>query len=218
MPLLVLPSLILYYFREKIPVTPKELPNPYIEAYKSTGLEYEFLGMKKEAMQMFYNGFSISRKILGKNKPITLELEKLYNKLVTTKLFTKREFQPGLRRIKNITPTRRTQTPDIIYTDRQLTDFISAPVNFENIIQSTTKARDTKINFRSETVSPTVRTGNLKKLSERVSITPKLPKKTKNHHFRSVLKNERLIPIPKKSKISLSAERLKKHVTSTNLL
>ena len=43
-PLLLPPALILYFFRDKIPHTPKELDNPYIEAYKKKKEEGKYNG------------------------------------------------------------------------------------------------------------------------------------------------------------------------------
>ena len=184
-------------------------------AYQGIGAEYEFLGMKKEAKEMYFNGFMINKSLPKKNHYLSIDLQNAYNRLKQD-TEERRSSPLSVRKHMKQYNFQRNHTPEIPKSDRLLTDFISAPVNFEELIKATIYSPLSKVKSNARSITPISRDLKTHKLVREICNTPTL-KRLKNS--KSIRKKslvlDKLIPVPKKSKLSLNTGRMK-NVTNRN--
>jgi tetratricopeptide (TPR) repeat protein len=172
--------------------------------YQSIGTEYEFLGMKKEAIGMIFNGFIISEKLFGKNYNLTTELEKSLTRLRRSKSSDRLLLPEKLiktRSDRRRSPNLRIRTPNDLVTDRQITDFISTPVDFEELIKANVNSPFSKIFKEGRSATPRIKT------SEHYP-TPKIPKIFKLPKTLKTLKNLKKDCKPQSTKKAKISEKL----------
>ena len=139
-----------------------------VVAYQNAGTQYEHLGMKKEALNMYNKGFSISKKLFGADHQFAIMFKNRIMKFTNNTLQKYEASSPKLKNthkkiIKNVNPQQEL---------KNIPDFIAAPFNYKEVIKATSNAPPISNRSIRKSITPTPKSV---KSAIKLQIIPKSP-------------------------------------------